>query len=104
MSDVISPTEVSTRLSAMETAMGLMIDTMQQQSNLLREIAEAVRHEPGVSPVVTALDELTQAVVVMSANVETLAHRFTVLPDQLASALKGEAGHIDPRTGEDMPF
>jgi hypothetical protein len=104
MSDVISPAEVSTRLSAMETAMGLMVDTMQQQSNLLREIAEAVRQEPGESPVVTALDELTQAVVVMGANVETLAHRFTVLPAQLALALKEGPGHVDPSTGEVMPF
>lgn len=46
MSDDISANEVNTRLSAMETAMGLMIDTMQLQSNLLREIADAVRQEP----------------------------------------------------------
>ena len=100
MSDDISPAEVSTRLRAMETAMGLMIDTMQQQSNVLREIAEAVRQEPGESPVVTALDELTQAVVQMGANVETLAHRFAVLPDELASALKSGGERFDPTTGE----
>ncbi len=100
MSDDISPAEVSTRLRAMETAMGLMIDTMQQQSNVLREIAEAVRQEPGESPVVTALDELTQAVVQMGANVETLAQRFAVLPDELASALKGGGERFDPTTGE----
>lgn len=104
MSDVISPTEVSTRLIAMEAAMGLMIDTMQQQSNLLREIAEAVRQEPGVSPVVTALDELAQAVVVMGASVEILAQRFAALPDELASALKSGSERMDPRTGEAMPF
>jgi hypothetical protein len=104
MSEVISLAELNTRLAAMETAMGLMIDTMQQQSNLLREIAEAVREEPGVSPVVTALDELTQAVVVMGANVETLARRFAVLPDELASALKSGSERIDPNTGGVMPF
>lgn len=104
MSEVISLAELNTRLAAMETAMGLMIDTMQQQSNLLREIAEAVREEPGVSPVVTALDELTQAVVVMGANVETLARRFVVLPDELASALKSGSERIDPNTGGVMPF
>jgi hypothetical protein len=104
MSDVNSLAEVNTRLSAMETAMGLMIDTMQQQSNLLREIAEAVRQEPGESPVVTALDELTQAVVVMGANVETLVERFAVLPDELASALKSGGERVDPITGGIIPF
>lgn len=84
--------------------MGLMIDTMQQQFNLLREIAEAVRQEPGESPVVTALDELTQAVVVMGAHVETLAQRFAALPDELVSALKAGTERIDPRTGEVVPF
>ena len=95
MSDDISANEVNTRLSAMETAMGLMIDTMQLQSNLLREIADAVRQEPGELPIVTALDELTQAVVQMGANVEILAQRFEVLPDELASALNGRGGRIN---------
>ena len=99
MSDDISANEVNTRLSAMETAMGLMIDTMQLQSNLLREIADAVRQEPGKSPIVTALDELTQAVVQMGANVEILAQQFEVLPDELASALNGRGGRINSADG-----
>ena len=100
MAEDTSPADTNARLTAMETAMGLMIDTMQQQLNLLREIAEAVRQEPGESPVVTALDELTQAVVAMGANVETLAQRFEVLPDELAAALDGRSERIDPTTGE----
>jgi hypothetical protein len=100
MTNDIAPAEINVRLTAMEMAMGLMIDTMQQQVNLLSEIAEAVRHEPGESPVVGALDELTQAVVQMGTNVETLAQRFEVLPDELASALSGRSGRIDPTTGE----
>jgi hypothetical protein len=100
MANEISSTEISTRLITMETALGLMIDAMQQQSNLLHEIAEAVRHELGESPVVTALDELTQAVVKMGKNVEVLAQRFEVLPDALALALKGGSGRIDPIAGE----
>jgi hypothetical protein len=100
MADEMSATETNTRLQAMEIAMGLMIDVMQQQSNLLREIAAAVREEPGVSPVVTALDELTQAVVVMGTNVEILTHRFTALPDELASALAGHDERTDPTNGE----
>lgn len=100
MSDDITTAETNLRLTAMETAMGLMIDVMHQQVNLLSEIAAAVRQEPGESPVVTALDELTLAVVQMGANVETLAQRFTVLPDELAAALSGRSERIDPRTGE----
>jgi hypothetical protein len=97
MGDDSSPTEISVRLSAMEAAMGLMIDTMQAQSHLLHEIAEAVREEPGESPVVTALDELTEAVVQMGTNVELLAERFERLPDELASALNGEpVMSVDP--------
>jgi hypothetical protein len=100
MTNDIAPAEIIVRLTAMEMAMGLMIDTMQQQVNLLSEIAEAVRQEPGESPVVGALDELTQAVVQMGTNVETLAQRFEVLPDELASALSARSGRIDPSTGE----
>jgi hypothetical protein len=100
MTSDIAPAEIDARLTAMEMAMGLMIDTMQQQVHLLSEIAEAVRQEPGESPVVTSLDELTQAVVQMGTNVETLARRFEVLPEELASALNGRGGRIDPTTGE----
>jgi hypothetical protein len=100
MGDDSSAADVSGRLSAMEAAMGLMIGTMQAQSSLLREIAEAVRQEPGESPVVTALDELTEAVVQMGANVEILAQRFEGLPDELAAALNGSAGDpVDPSPG-----
>jgi len=36
----------------------------------------------------------------MGANVETLAQRFEVLPDELAAALDGRSEGIDPTTGE----
>ncbi len=86
----------NTRLERLEagqtnliTAIGLMLDTIQQMNNLLVEIAEAVREEPGVSPVVKSLDELTGAVVKMGANVETLAVKFDELPGAIADALEG---------------
>jgi hypothetical protein len=87
---------MNTRLERLEagqtsliTAIGLMLDTMQQMNNLLVEIAEAVREEPGESPVVKSLDELTGAVVKMGANVETLAIKFDELPGAIADALEG---------------
>jgi hypothetical protein len=36
----------------------------------------------------------------MGTNVETLAQRFEMLPEELASALSGRGGRIDPTTGE----
>lgn len=95
MADDVTSLETNRRLRAIEavqtnmmTAMGLMIDTMQQQSNLLQEIATAVRDEPGESPVVKSLDELTEAVVIMGANVEVLAKRFEDLPDEISGAFE----------------
>lgn len=87
---------MNTRLERLEagqtnliTAIGLMLDTMQQMNNLLVEIAEAVREEPGASPVVKSLDELTGAVVKMGTNIETLAVKFDELPGAIADALEG---------------
>jgi hypothetical protein len=51
MTSDVAPAEIDARLTAMEMAMGLMIDTMQRQAHLLSEIAEAVRQEPTTSEV-----------------------------------------------------
>lgn len=88
------PSHSSTRLAALEagqtaivTALGLVLDTLQQQTNLLQELVDAARDEPGPSPVITSLDELTAAVVRMGAGVETLAQKFDALPDAISAAL-----------------
>ena len=85
-----------TRLAALEAgqskmnqALGLMIDTLQQQTNLLSEIAAAVRDEPGPSPVIQSLDELTQAVVQMAAGIEVLSAKLDDLPDAFSAAMDG---------------
>ena len=85
-----------TRLAALEAgqfkmnqALGLMIDTLQQQTNLLSEIAAAVRDEPGPSPVIQSLDELTQAVVQMAAGIEVLSAKLDDLPDAISAAMDG---------------
>jgi methyl-accepting chemotaxis protein len=74
---------------AMNQALGLMIDTLQQQTNLLSEIAQAVRQEPGPSPIVQGLDELTAAVVQMGAGVETLHAKLDELPAAIGAVLDG---------------
>ncbi|GLR66999.1 hypothetical protein GCM10010909_16800 [Acidocella aquatica] len=88
------PIPSSTRLAALEagqtaivTALGLVLDTLQQQSNLLQELVDAARDEPGPSPIITSLDELTAAVVRMGAGVETLAQKFDALPNAISAAL-----------------
>lgn len=75
----------------MNQALGLMLDTLQQQTNLLSEIAVAVRDEPGPSPVIQSLDELTEAVVQMGAGIEVLSAKLDALPDAISAALDGTA-------------
>ena len=75
--------------SAMNQALGLMLDTLQQQTNLLREIAAAVQDEPGPSPIMQSLDELTAAVVQMGAGIETLGAKLDALPDAISAAMEG---------------
>ena len=95
------PSHSSTRLATLEagqtaivTTLGLVLDTLQQQTNLLQELVDAARDEPGPSPVITSLDELTAAVVRMGVGVETLAQKFDALPDAISAAfaLGTEAG------------
>ena len=96
MSDPSSMDPAAARLMALEAgqkamnqALGLMIDTLHQQTNLLTEIAQAVRQEPGPSPIVQSLDELTAAVVRMGAGVETLHATLDELPAAIGAVLDG---------------
>lgn len=72
--------------TAMNQALGLMIDTLHQQTNLLTEIAQAVRQEPGPSPIVQSLDELTGAVVRMGAGLEMVQAQMEALPAAIEAA------------------
>jgi methyl-accepting chemotaxis protein len=96
MAEPSSADPASVRLAALEAgqsrmnqALGLMLDTLHQQTNLLREIADAVKDEPGPSPVIQALDELTEAVVSMGAGIETLTSKLDELPDAIGTAMMG---------------
>ncbi|HTU54093.1 MAG TPA: hypothetical protein VMF62_08995 [Acetobacteraceae bacterium] len=83
--------------AAMIEAMGLMLDTLQQQTNLLRELAEAAKDEPGPSPIMRTLDELTGAVVRMGAGIETLGGKLDALPDAIGAVIDGEERPIEAR-------
>lgn len=69
----------------------LMLDTMEQNANLLNEIAAAVRDDPGESPVVKSLDELVSAVVTMSAGIESVRANLDELPEKISHALTHES-------------
>lgn len=105
-----SPAPDSTRLTALEvgqtaivTALGLVLDTLQQQTNLLHELVDAARDEPGPSPVITSLDELTEAVVRMGAGVEILAQKFDELPGAIGAAFAHGAGEASAPAGAAPP-
>ena len=104
MADAAPSDTTPARLAALEAgqaamieAMGLMLDTLHQQTNLLRELAEAAKDEPGPSPITRKLDELTGAVARMGAGIETLGGKLDALPDAIGAVLDGEARPIEAR-------
>jgi methyl-accepting chemotaxis protein len=84
-------TAVEAGQTAMRQALGLMLDTLKQQTNLLREIAAAVQDEPGPSPVLESLDELTEAVTQIGVGIESLSAKLEALPDAISAAMDGNA-------------
>jgi len=84
-------TAVEAGQTAMRQALGLMLDTLKQQTNLLREIAAAVQDEPGPSPVLESLDELTEAVTQIGVGIESLSTKLDALPDAISTAMDGNA-------------
>lgn len=103
MADQAPADHIAARLGAVEAgqnaitqALGLMLDTLEQQTNLLTEIAKAVQEEPGPSPVMQSLDELTGAVVQMGAGIEALAEKLDTLPAALGAILDGDGAVPTP--------
>jgi len=74
---------------AMNTALGLMIDTLQMQTNLLQELADLARDEPGPSLVMQSIEDLTSAVVDMGASVEAVGSMLAELPAKIGAVIDG---------------
>jgi hypothetical protein len=98
----------TTRLTALESgqtamnqALGLMLETLQQQTNLLREIAAAAKDDPASSAFMQSLDELTGAVLRMGAGIEDLSARLDALPGVISAAIDASAGPREARTVEE---
>ncbi len=73
----------------MNTALGLVIDTLHTQTNLLRELADLAADEPGPSPILQSIDDLTAAVVEMGENVDDVGAMIADLPDKIGAAIDG---------------
>lgn len=96
MSEIATPENLNIRMAsleagqlAMNTALGLMIDTLQMQTNLLQELAGLARDEPGPSPVTQSIEDLTTAVVDMGANVEMVGSMLAELPEKIGAVIGG---------------
>jgi hypothetical protein len=96
MSEIATPENINSRLAsieagqlAMNTALGLMIDTLHLQTNLLRELADFASDEPGPSPIIHSIDDLTAAVVEMGENVESVGAMLDDLPDKIGAVIDG---------------
>lgn len=85
--------------TAMNGAFGLMLDTLHVQTNLLRELTEYARDEPGPSPIVKTLTTLSDAIIQMGVSIDTVSQKFDELPGAIAAIV--EAGVDDaPPSGQ----
>jgi len=74
---------------AMNTVLGLMLDTMQTQNKLLSELADLSRDEPGTSPIMQVLEDLTSAVDGMDENLGMLGKMLVDLPEKIGAVIDG---------------
>ncbi len=96
MPEIATLESISARLTslesgqlAMNTALGLVIDTLHMQTNLLTELSGLAGEEPGPSPMLQSIDDLTAAVVEMSENVDGVGAMIADLPDKIGAAIDG---------------
>jgi hypothetical protein len=95
---------VVARLTALEAgqnvmngALGLMLDTLQAQTNLLRRLHEYAKDEPAESPVTKILGELTGAIMELDASIDGMEKKFDRLAGTIIAAFEiDETGHSPP--------
>ncbi len=97
MAEQAVPLIIETRLraieksqSAMNGVMGLILDTLQAQTSLLRELTAYARDEPDTSPMVNTLMRLTDAVLQTGESIDTMSAKFDELPATIAAIIGGE--------------
>jgi hypothetical protein len=72
--------------NAMNGALGLILDTLQMQTNLLRRLHDYAKDEPAESPATKILRELTGAIVDLDASIGGMEKKFDRLSDTIAAA------------------
>ena len=83
--------------NAMNGALGLMLDTLQAQTNLLRRLHEYAKDEPAESPIAKILGELTGAIMELDASIGGMEKKFDRLAGTIIAAFEiDETGHSPP--------
>jgi hypothetical protein len=93
LADIIVPrlAALEAGQNAMNGALGLMLDTLQAQTNLLRKLNEYASEEAAPSPVGKILSELMSAIMDLDGSIGSLEKKFDRLSDTIAAAYR-----IDP--------
>ena len=87
--------------AAMNGALGLMLDTLHAQTNLLRKLAEFAAEDSAPSPLLKTLQELTAAIMELDASVGDVERKFDQLSRARAATLAAPQGEGVP--GREMP-
>ena len=83
--------------NAMNGALGLMLDTLQAQTNLLRRLHEYAKDEPAESPIAKILGELTGAITELDSSIGGMEKKFDRLAGTIIAAFEiDETGHSPP--------
>jgi hypothetical protein len=100
LGDIIVPrlTALEAGQTAMNGALGLMLDTLQAQTNLLRKLNEYASEEAAPSPVAKILSELMSVIMDLDASIGSMEKKFDRLSDTIAAAYRIEPGFREPPT------
>jgi hypothetical protein len=79
---------LATGQTAMNSALGLMLDTLHAQTNLLRKLSEYASETPAPSPVAKVLGELVSAVTDMDTSIGSLEKTFGELSRTISDAFE----------------
>ena len=82
--------------NAMNGALGLMLDALQAQTNLLRRLHEYAKDEPAESPVTKILGELTGAIIELDASIGGMEKKFDRLAGTIIAAYGMDAHGNSP--------
>ncbi len=74
--------------NAMNAALGLMLDTLQAQTNLLRRLNEYAKDEPAESPITKVLGELISSIMELDASIGGMEKKFDGLADMIAAVYR----------------